>query len=268
VNNATKDKKSIVTPRESKLNQFLSQINRSFAISKKNVKIYYNKGPVAIQGIAFPIILFFAFTIGRQIEPPHVVSGLVSLIIFLTSTSIAPIVFPWETRDKTLEKLITCPISIKTIVLGDIWGSFFFGVLFSIFPLIIGIVLLSLWNALNIGIMIVAIIVAAFAFSCFSSILSVPPSDTPSYTMILTIIVKFPLIFLSGIFGSIESAPYSVLSPVTYFTDIINFGFTGSSAFGPLGVLLDFAVLLTFGFGFLGLSLYFHGKVLQRRFTA
>ena len=254
--------------KNSRLERFISQIKRSYAISKKNIKIYYNKGPVAIQGVAFPIILFFAFTLGRHIEPFHIISGLMSLILFLTATSVAPIVFPWETRQNTLEKLITCPISIKTILLGDIWGSFFFGMIFSIFPLIIGIMVLSIWNILSIGLMILGVIVGAFSFSCFSVILSVPPADNPSTTQILTVVIKFPLIFISAPFVPIESVPYSVISPLTYFIDIINFGLSGSSAFGPNGLLLDFSVLLMVGFGFLFLAFFLHGKVLQKRFIA
>ncbi len=266
--NDLESKKEPKRDKNSGFKRFIDQIKRSYAISKKNIKIYYNKGPVTIQGVAFPIILFFAFTMGRHIEPVYIVSGLVSLIVFLTATSIAPIVFPWETRQNTLEKLITCPVSIKTIVLGDVWGSFIFGALFAIGPLVIGVLILGITNFLYIGIMILGIMVAAFSYSCFSAILSIIPSDTPSSTMILTFIVKFPLLFLSGLFGPIKNAPYAVVSPLTYFTDIINFGITGYSVFGPLGVLFDFSVLLVFGFGFLYLAFFLHEKVLQIRFTA
>ena len=89
---------------QSKLRNFTTQIKRSVAISKKDLRIYYNKGPVVIQGILFPIMLFLAFTIGRQIIPTYMISGLMAMVLFLTSTSIGPVVFPWETRQKTLER--------------------------------------------------------------------------------------------------------------------------------------------------------------------
>ena len=253
--------------RSSSIKRWYSQIKRSFAVSKKNIKIYYNKGPVIIQGFLIPTMLFLAFTIGRQVKPMYVISGLLAMVLFFTAASIGPVVFPWETRQKTLERLITCPISIKTILLGDIWGSFVFGLIFSIFPLFLGILLFSLWATVNWVILILAIIVASFSFASFSIILSIPPTDNPGNIMIFTLSVKFPLIFLSALFQPVESAPYSVISPITYFIDIINYGFSGQSAFGPFGVVLDFFVLLLFGFGSLFLAFWAHEKILQKRFT-
>ncbi|MHA1526854.1 MAG: ABC transporter permease, partial [Promethearchaeota archaeon] len=70
-----------------KPDKFFTQFKRSFAITKKDLRIYYNKGPVVIQGILFPIVLFFAFTIGRNIMPVFLISGLMAMTLFLTATS-------------------------------------------------------------------------------------------------------------------------------------------------------------------------------------
>ena len=251
----------------SRLEILIDQIKRSFAITKKDLKIYYNKGPVVIQGVLFPIMLFLAFTIGREIIPVYIISGLMSMVLFLTATSIGPVVFPWETRQKTLERLIACPISIKTILLGNIWSSFLFGFIFSSVPLILGITIFNLWTQLNILLIFFGVLLAAFAYSCFSLILSVPPTDTPANTMILTIIIKFPMIFISPLFMPIKSAvPVAFISPLTYFIDIVNVGLGEASYFGPLGLLLDFGVLILFAFGFMVLSFTLHEKVLQQRF--
>jgi len=251
---------------KSKFKKIITQIRRSFAIAKKDFRIYYNKGPVVIQGILFPIILFFAFTIGRKIQPLYMISGLMAMVLFLTSTSIGPVVFPWETRQRTLERLITCPISIKTVLLGSIWGAAMFGVIFSSIPLILGMIFLSIYPSINFLIVILSIIVAGLSFSSFSLILSVPPNDMPANTMILTILIKFPLLFISPLFVPIESTPLAVISPLTYFIDIVNTGLGGNSSFGIHGLLIDFAFLLIFGFVFMLLSFFLHGKTLQKRF--
>ncbi|MEJ2249656.1 MAG: ABC transporter permease [Candidatus Lokiarchaeota archaeon] len=250
-----------------KLEKFSVQLKRSIAISQKNIKIYYNKGPVVIQGLLLPTMLFFAFTIGRRVNPVYLTSGLLAMVLFLTAASIGPVVFPWETRQKTLERLITCPISIKTILMGDIWGSFLFGVIFAFPPLILTTLIFSLWKSMNILIILLGIIIGAFAFSSFSIIISVPPSDNPSSIMILSLIVKFPLVFLSALFIPIQSAPYSIISPLTYFIDIINFGFFGTSAFGSYGILLDFGILILFGIFFILLAFKLHEIILQKRFS-
>ncbi len=256
----------ILNVQNTKAKKFLIQLKRSFVIAKKDLKIYYNKPPVLIQGIIFPIILFIALTVGRNIHSLYLISGLMAMTLFLTSTSIGPIVFPWETMRKTFERVITCPVSIKTVLLGSLWSSFMFGVIFTSIPLILGAIFLSQQLIINLLIIIVGMILAGLAFACFSLILSVPPTDTPGNTMILTIVIKFPLIFISPLFMPITSSALTFISPLTYFIDIVNIGLGDLSAFGSLGLLWDIIFLLTFGFGFLFLAFFLHKKTLERRF--
>jgi len=252
--------------KKSKFSNFKIQLRRSFTITKKDLKIYYNKPPVLIQGIFFPIILFFAFTVGRNIEPVYLISGIMTMVLFLTSTSLGPIIFPWETMRGTLERLITCPISIKTIMIGSIWSSFIYGVLFSSIPLIFGILFLSSSLTINYFLIIIAMIIASLVFSSFSLIISAPPTRNPGNTMILQIFIKFPLLFISPLFMPIHSIPTAVISPLTYCLDVINVGLGEVSAFGPFGLLIDVLGLLAIGFGFLFLAFAIHQKTLEKRF--
>jgi len=256
----------IIELEETKLKTFIIQLKRSFVITKKDLKIYYNTPPVLIQGILFPIILFIALTIGRSVETIYLISGLMAMIIFLSSTSIGPIVLPWETARKTLERLITCPISIKTILVGSVWSTFIYGIIFSSIPLIIGTIFLSTQLSINLIIVILGMIVAGLAFASFSLILSVPSTDTPGNTMVFTVLIKFPLIFMSPLFMPVTISPIAFISPLTYFIDIINVGLGDTSAFGTFGILFDVGILLSFGFCFLFLAFALHSKTLERRF--
>ncbi|MFX1480193.1 MAG: hypothetical protein ACFFCI_18910 [Promethearchaeota archaeon] len=56
------------------------------------------------------------------------------------------------------------------------------------------------------------------------------------------------------------------ISPLSYFLDILNVGFGTQSAFGVMGLLVDFGFLIFFGFGFLFLAFILHKKTLQKRF--
>lgn len=250
----------------SRLSNFWIQLKRSFYISMNYFRIYYNKPPVLIQGVLFPVMLFFAFTVGRIIKPIYMVSGLMTMVLFLTSTSIGPVIFPWETMRKTLERLMTCPISIKTILLGSVWSSFIYGFMFSFVPLLLGFFFLSVPLTLGIFLVLIGMFTGALSFSSFSLILSTPPTDTPGNTMILTVLIKFPLIFISPLFVPISSSPLTFVSPLSYFIDIINVGLGEASAFGAFGLLIDFTVLIAFGLGFLFLSFFIHQKTLQKRF--
>ncbi|MBN1803357.1 MAG: ABC transporter permease [Candidatus Lokiarchaeota archaeon] len=251
---------------ESALLKMVSQIRRSFGITVKDLRMYYNKFPVILQSILFPVILLFSFTVGRNVEVVYIVSGIMALVLFYSATAIAPITFPWETLLKTLERTMTTPITIKTILLGDIWASFLYGTLISLVPLFLGIIAFSLWTSLNILVLILGIIVASFSFSCFSILMSVPPFSHPSSTMIMSITIKFPIVMISPIFVAINIWPTSIISPITYFIDIVNSGLSGTSTFGPFGLLLDFGVLMLFGLGILALSFKLHEKTLQKRY--
>ncbi len=258
--------KEFILSKESRFSTFKTQLKRSFIITKKDLRIYYNKPPVLIQGIFFPIILFFAFTIGRSISPIYLISGIIAMVLFLTSTSLGPIIFPWETIRGTFERLTTCPVSIKTILIGSIWSSFIYGLLFSSIPLVLGVIFLSSGLAINYFLIIAGMILSSLVFSSFSLIISSPPIRNPGNTMILQIFIKFPLLFISPLFMPINSIATAVISPITYCLDVLNIGLGEVSAFGSFGLLIDILVLIGLGFGFLFLAFAIHQKTLEKRF--
>lgn len=44
----------------------IDQLKPAYAIAKKDIRIYYLRGPVIIFGVLFPLFLFMAFMIGRD----------------------------------------------------------------------------------------------------------------------------------------------------------------------------------------------------------
>jgi ABC-2 type transport system permease protein len=49
----------------------MKSLRKCWAIAKKDIRIYYLKGPVLIFGILFPTFLFLAFVIGRNVPPAN-----------------------------------------------------------------------------------------------------------------------------------------------------------------------------------------------------
>ncbi|HDS45973.1 MAG TPA: ABC transporter permease [Methanomicrobia archaeon] len=236
------------------------------AITRKDIQLYYYKGPVIVFGVLFPLFLFFAFSIGRNLPAAFLIPGLTAMTLFFTATSVSPVVMPWETQMRTLERLISCPITMRTLILGDILASFIFGVCISAVPVAVGV-------ALGVGvqspvILLAAIFLAAFCFSSLGSLFSSPPTSLVSNIVMLSTFVKFPVIFISGIFIPIEQMPgwgvaVASLSPLTYFTDLARFALQGV-AYYPLTV--DFAALLSFSALFLILAVKLHERALPKRF--
>jgi len=166
---------------------------------------------------------------------------------------------------KTLERLVSCPLTVRTMIFGDILASFLFGVLLSVVPVIIGLAFGVCVRAPVI--LSIAIVIGAFSFSSLGLLFSTIPTDLVSNVMMLSTLVKFPLIFISGIFIPIEALPQwgvaiASLSPLTYFTDIARFSISGNSYY-PL--YLDFTLLIVSALIFLMLSIKFHERALIRR---
>jgi ABC-2 type transport system permease protein len=247
-------------------NLFWDQFTRSFAIVKKNIRIYYSKGPVIIFGLLVPFFLFLSFYIGQSMPVEALIPGLLGMTAFFTATSVGPAIVPWEARAKTLERLISSPVSIWTIFLGDVLSSFLFGALVSVFPIIVGLSLgVQIVNPLILGF---GVVLSTFCFASFSILLSAyPPTDTPASVMMLSSMIKFPLVFISGIFIPIEELPawgktISSISPLTYFTDLARYSISGK---GYYPIELDLIVLVVFAVTFLVSAIKIHERTMQKR---
>ena len=245
---------------------FPEQLRRAWAIAKKDIRIYYMKGPVLIFGVFMPVFLFLAFLMGsRQLPLAFLVSGLVGMTLFFTATAVSPAIFPWEGQAKTLERLASCPVTVETIVFGDMIASTLFGIGITILTVIIGMLLgLSLLHGIT---LLAAILIAACCFSAIGMLLAVPPTNVPSNIMMLSSLIKFPLIFISGIFIPLEQMPpwglaLAVFSPLTYFTDIVRYAFTDTHYFPvpvDLTALAVFTVVFTVG------TMYLHKRTMPKR---
>lgn len=241
------------------------QLRRALAVCKKDVRIYYFKGPVLIFGILLPIFLFLAFSIGRNVPADFLVPGLLGMTLFFTATSVVQVIAPWETRMKTLERLVSAPISIAAIIVGDVLASFLFGIIISIVPLMAG--LLMGVDVLHPATLILGILLAAFCFSSLAAVLSTPPTDVPANVMMLSTLVKFPLVFISGIFIPLEEMPQwgrviALGSPLTYFTDLARYSLQDLSQYP---VFLDLAILAVFTTIFLTLAVKLHERNIPKR---
>jgi len=242
------------------------QVRRSWAIGMKDIRIYYSKGPVVIFGILFPAFLFLAFFIGRNLALEFMMPGLLAMVVFFTATAISPAVTPWETQARTLERLMCCPVSFSAIILGDIIGSFIFSVAISLVLTVI-IVAVGLAAVIQLPILIMAVVLAVFCFSSLGLIMAAVPTSSPSTSMMLSSMVKFPLIFISGIFIPLGELPVwaqavSYISPLTYFTDIARNCIQNTN---HLPVYVDFLALLGFSILFLVLAMKLHHRTMPKR---
>jgi len=229
------------------------------------VKIYYAKGPIIIMGVLFPLFLWLAFQVGKGLIIREGVIPLIAITVFFTSSAITPVILPWETRQKTLEMLLARPITITRILMGDMLASTIFGVGFTILPVLYGLALGV--SPQNYAALIGLVILAALEFSAMGVLFSAIPTDIPADAVMISSVIRLPLIFISGVFIPLVSLSFllrsiALLSPLTYIADMIREMYGGEAYFPSI---IDVLVSIAYTVMLVALSMRLHKATLTRR---
>ena len=229
----------------------LRQMHGTLVIVKKNALLYYFKAPVLIFGVLFPAFFFLAFKMGRPVAAESIVPGMVAMALWFTASSIGPLVTPWERRAGTYERLISTPVSLRAILWGDVLSGLIFGTSLSIIPVLLGVTLTDA-SVANVPLLIAGIIMSGLSFASLGVLLAAPAASSPANIMLLSNLVRLPLLFVSGIFLPISRMPawarwIAPLSPLSYSSAVIHSAFGNSAAF-PAWLSLLMLALFTGGF--------------------
>ncbi|MHA1130455.1 MAG: ABC transporter permease [Candidatus Helarchaeota archaeon] len=242
------------------------KMEQIWILTKKNLDLYFKKGPVIIFGLLFPFFMALAWIVGRTIEPVQIFCGVLGMAVFFISTAISPVVFPWETREKNLERILSAPVTLFDLVTSIILASSLFSIIIS------SIVCIVLLLALNISFsvfiwFILGTILLSWASSSLGVLIAAPPTDMTSNIMTLSTLIKFPLIFISGIFISLSALSpvffvLALFSPITYYVDLLK----SSLGAGSLGVGIDLAALAIWAILLFLFAYLVHKKTILKRF--
>ncbi|MGC9319335.1 MAG: ABC transporter permease [Armatimonadota bacterium] len=241
-------------------------MRKTWAIAKKNIRIYYLKGPVLIFGILFPTFLFLAFAIGRNVPAESLVPGLIGMALFFTASATTPAILPFETRTRTLERLLVAPLPLSVLIGGDVLSAFLYGLFLSAIPIAISFGFLGAAFAEPLAI-VAAVLLSALCFALMGTLLSSPPTDEPSSIMTLSNLVRLPLIFFSGVFVPVSGMPewgqwLSRISPLTYTTELLRAGIGQEVRIAPTWCIV---ALVVFSLAFWVVSMMLHSRNMSRR---
>lgn len=201
--------------------------------AEKDIKIYYKKPPVIIFGLLFPFLMFLAFYIGREIDVSLFLPGFLAMTLFFTASSVGPLVTPWERQAGTYERLLSYPVNIKAVLLGDIIAGAVFGM--AIYTVVLaGSAFFTHLHIANGAILLVSTVLGSITFSSLGILISAPTTTSPSSIMMLSSLIRFPLIFISGIFIPLYQMEgpmryISYISPLTYLVDSFHSGIGGKN---------------------------------------
>ena len=220
-------------------------------ITEKNMRIYYFKGPVVVFGLLFPLIMFLTFFIGRNLDLVLFFPGFLGMMLFFTASSVGPLITPWEKREKTYERLLSLPVILESIIIGDLLAGAIFGVAITTIVFAICAVLLHLPLA-NAGLLAFSFVLGSITFAALGTLLASPTTDNPSNIMMLSSLIRLPLIFISGIFIPLSQLGgwewvLTSLSPLTYLVDLFHAALNGDAVYSPwIDTLVLVIVILLF----------------------
>jgi ABC-2 type transport system permease protein len=236
-----------------------------FVTTGKNIMIYYKKAPVIIFGLLFPLFMFVSFQMGRAVDMSIFFPGFLAMALFFTSSSVGPLITPWEKQAGTYERLLSFPVNIHTIILGDVLAGAIYGLLLTSLVMIAALFFLQFF-LINVLILIIALVLGTLCFASLGVALASPSARSPSNIMMFSSLIRFPLIFISGIFIPLQELQgtgriLSYISPLTYLVDMFHAGLDGTSVF-PVSV--DILALIIFTCVFLLISSYFHKRNMMK----
>ena len=231
----------------------LDEIKRSWAITVKDVRVYYLRPPALMFGILFPIALFFTFIVGRNMPSSRLIPVLAAQTVFWSSSSIGPVAIPMERRMRTFERFLSAPISLISVL----WGKMMAGVIFGIGITTIATGVGMSWIGRPVSdpiALILGIGLSAMAYSAMGILFASIPTGSPGEVIIPLNFFRIPLMFVSGLFIPLDAMPepgliLAFLSPLTHTLDLIGIGVGGTSFFGweaNIGVLCIWIVVFLF----------------------
>ncbi|MDD1677445.1 MAG: ABC transporter permease, partial [Methanomicrobiales archaeon] len=214
-----------------------SELRAAWAIARKDITTYYIKPNIIMAGLLFPVFMFLAFASGRGSPSGTLIPGLIAITLLFSASTIEPVSIPIERRMKTFDRLLSAPISISTIVLGESISGFLYSIGIALLPILIGAILFPspilhpLW-------LVLSIMLTAFLFATMGTLFASYPTENVGEVMSILNVVRLPLIFISGVFIPISSMPpigqsVALFSPLTYANDLIRFGYAGDAQFNP-----------------------------------
>jgi ABC-2 type transport system permease protein len=243
------------------LERIRDELALAWAITVKDMKVYYLRPGMIMFGFLMPFFMFFSFSVRREMGAEQGVARLLALTTFFTAAAAGPFIIPLERRLGTYDRLLAAPMSLLTLLLGKTAVGAFFAIGVSAFALAAGVVVFGATIAQP-WLLIGGILLASFSFSALGLIFGSIPTRNPGDVMMPSTLLRWGLLFVSGVFIPLsEMSPVAqavaYLSPLTYAQDLMNHAMMG---IGLLSPWLDLAVLLVTGILFLIPSIKMHQR--------
>jgi len=154
----------------------------------------------------------------------------------------------WDKSLGVFDRILAAPVSSTSIIVGKTMSGAVMGVISALVLLIIGSMIFGV-SFVNISFVLLIILLASFSFTGIGTIISGLASE-PREAMMLSNLLRFPMMFLGGVFFPVEAMPMPLpyvarALPLTYATEALRAIEIGNISI----VFVDAIVLLVYTIG-------------------
>ncbi len=206
-----------------------------------------------IWSLLFPIFMMFTFSFRYGAAGPDLqfvnflIPGIVGMTAMFGSIN-ETMSIVWDRALGVFDRVLAAPVSSTSIIIGKTMSGAVMGVISALVLLLIGTAFFNV-SFLNIGAVILVVLLASFSFTGIGTIISGLASE-PREAMMLSNLLRFPMMFLGGVFFPVETMPKPLpflarALPLTYATEALR----AIQADQASIVFIDALVLLGFTVG-------------------
>jgi ABC-2 type transport system permease protein len=219
------------------LARMADELAQAWVIAVKDLKAYYLSSTTILWALLMPFAMWSCFVVRQGMTGEFGLSRLLAIITFFTTSSVGPVIILLERRTHTYDRLLVAPMSLSTVIVGKSLVGVIFGLAVSLLPLVLGVTLFRVDIASPV-LLAVGLLLSSSVFAALGTLFASGSAQMPCQVLIPTMLVRWPLLFVSGVFIPLEQmAPWmrtlSFVSPLTYAQDLLNHAIVGSSSQGP-----------------------------------
>jgi len=206
-----------------------------------------------VWSLLFPIFMMLTFSFRYGATEPDIqfitflIPGIVGMTAMFGSIN-ETMSIVWDKALGVFDRVLAAPVSSTSIIVGKTMSGAVMGVISALVLLIIGNMIFGV-SFVNISFVLLIILLASFSFTGIGTIISGLASE-PREAMMLSNLLRFPMMFLGGVFFPVEAMPMPLpyiarALPLTYATEALRAIEIGNISL----VFVDAIVLLVYTIG-------------------
>jgi len=246
----------------------VTSLMHSVWIAENDLRQSFKSVRHVVWSLLFPVFMMFTFSFRYGATGPDVqfinflIPGIVGMTAMFGSIN-ETMSIVWDKSLGVFDRILAAPVSSTSIIVGKTMSGAVMGVISALVLLIIGTTLFGVSFA-NISAVLLIVLLASFSFTGIGTIISGLASE-PREAMMLSNLLRFPMMFLGGVFFSVEAMPMPLpyvarALPLTYATEALRAIQIGNTAI----VFVDAMVLLVYTVGTILLGSRILMKIMTR----